>query len=142
MTEPGGPAWTQTTYVPFATTSRLARGQALAVGVRSATCETAEYGEVPLVDAVATRDPATGAVALFLVNRATDGPTTVEVDLERTGVSTITETVAVWDDDLTAANTLAEPDRVRARTNDTARLAGGRLRIELPPVSWTAVALA
>ena len=142
MTEPGGPAWTQTTYVPFATTSRLARGQALSVGVRSATYETAAYGEVPLVDAVATHDPATGAVALFLVNRATDGPTTVEVDLERTGVSTITETVAVWDDDLTAANTLAEPDRVRARTNDTARLAGGRLRIELPPVSWTAVALA
>ena len=142
MTEPGGPAWTQTTYVPFATTSRLARGQALAVGVQSGTYETAAYGEVPLVDAVATHDPTTGAVALFLVNRAVDGPTPVEVDLGRTGVSTVAETVAVWDDDLTAANTLADPERVRARTNDTARLVDGRLVLELPPVSWTAVSLA
>jgi alpha-N-arabinofuranosidase len=142
MTEPGGPAWTQTTYVPFATTSRLARGQALAVSVDSGTYATAAYGEVPLVDAVATHDPSTGAVALFLVNRATDGPTTVEVDLARTGVSRITETVAVWDDDLTAANTLAAPDRVQARTNGSARLDDGRLRVELPPVSWTALHLA
>ncbi len=142
MTEPGGPAWTQTTYVPFATTSRLARGEALDVGVRSGTYTTAAYGEVPLVDAVATHDAASGAVALFLVNRATDGPTTVEVDLSRTAVSRIAETVAVWDEDLTAANTLAQPERVRARTNDTARLDDGRLRIELPPVSWTALSLA
>ena len=141
MTEPGGPAWTQTTYVPFATTSRLARGQALTVDVRSGTYGTAAYGEVPLVDAVATHDPATGAVALFLVNRATDGPTRVEVDVRRTGVSAVVETVAVWDDDLTAANTLADPERVRARTNDTARLVDGRLDVELPPVSWTAVSL-
>ena len=141
MTEPGGPAWTQTTYVPFATTSRLARGEALRVSVRSGTYATAAYGEVPLVDAVATHDAASGAVALFVVNRATDGPTPVEVDLGRTEVSRIAETVAVWDEDLTAANTLAQPDRVQARTNDTAQLDDGRLRIELPPVSWTALSL-
>ena len=104
--------------------------------------EFAAYGEVPLVDAVATHDPATGAVALFLVNRATGTPTTVDVDLSRTGVSRVAETVAVWDDDLTAANTLAEPERVLARTNDTARLHDGRRRVELPPVSWTALSLA
>ena len=142
MTEPGGPAWTQTTYIPFATTSRLARGQALAVSVEGGTYETAAYGEVPVVDAVATHDPQTGAVALFLVNRATDAATTVEVDVQRTGVSRITETVAVWDEDLTAANTLADPERVQARTNDTARLHDGRLHVELPPVSWTALSLA
>ena len=142
MTEPGGPAWTQTTYLPFATTSRLARGQALPVHVDGGTYETAAYGQVPLVDAVATHDPTTGAVALFLVNRATDGPTQVEVDLTRTGVTRLTETVALWDEDLTAANTLAAPQRVRARTNDTVRLDGGRLTVELPPVSWTALSLA
>jgi alpha-N-arabinofuranosidase len=48
----------------------------------------------------------------------------------------------MWNEDLTAANTLADPERVRARTNDTARLDDGRLRIELPPISWTAVSLA
>lgn len=34
------------------------------------------------------------------------------------------------------------PERVRARTNDTAHLTDGRLRLELPPVSWTALSLA
>ena len=29
MTEPGGPAWRQTTFFPFAITSRLAQGEAL-----------------------------------------------------------------------------------------------------------------
>jgi alpha-N-arabinofuranosidase len=80
-------------------------------------------------------------VALFLVNRATDAATSVAVDLTRTGVTTIAETVAVWDDDLSAANTLAAPQRVQARTNATARLDAGTLSVELPPVSWTAVAL-
>jgi len=31
MTEPGGPAWRQTTFFPFAATSRLAQGEALDV---------------------------------------------------------------------------------------------------------------
>ena len=49
---------------------------------RAATCcgsrstppmyETARYGEVPLVDAVATHDEEAGAVALFAVNRVAD----------------------------------------------------------------------
>ena len=47
MTEPGGPAWRQTTFFPFAITSRLAVGQALDVKLTSDTYTTAAYGEVP-----------------------------------------------------------------------------------------------
>jgi alpha-L-arabinofuranosidase len=32
MTEPGGPAWRQTTFFPFATTARLARGEVVGFG--------------------------------------------------------------------------------------------------------------
>ena len=61
MTEPGGPAWRQTTFFPFALTSRLARGSALELKLDVATpTRRAAYGEVPLVDAVATHDAATG----------------------------------------------------------------------------------
>src|SRR6478736_1554301 len=81
MTEPGGPAWKQTTFFPFATTSRLAVGNALEVRLESPTYRTEVYGEVPVLDAVATHDPETGAVALFLVNRDQSEAHEVTVDL-------------------------------------------------------------
>ena len=61
--------------------------------------------------------------------------------LTAVGAREVVETVAVWDEDLMAANTLAEPKRVHARVNDTARVRDGRLLATLPPVSWTAIAL-
>ena len=81
MTEPGGIAWKQTTYFPFATTSRLAVGHSLEVRLESPTYPTEVYGEVPLLDAVATHDPETGAVALFLVNRDQTEAHEVTVDI-------------------------------------------------------------
>ena len=46
MTEPGGPAWRQTTFFPFSITSRLAQGEALELKLDAPTYETKEYGEV------------------------------------------------------------------------------------------------
>ena len=74
MTEPGGPAWRQTIFHPFATTSRLARGTVLDVRVTCGTYPTAAHGDVPLVDAVATHDADTGRTAVFLVHRGPGRP--------------------------------------------------------------------
>jgi alpha-N-arabinofuranosidase len=49
---------------------------------------------------------------------------------------------SLHDDDMHAANTLHDPERVRLRPNDTARLSDGTLTVTLPPVSWTALTLA
>jgi alpha-N-arabinofuranosidase len=68
MTEPAGPAWRQPTFHPFAITSRLAAGQVLRVRADSPLLDTARFGEVPSVDAVATYDEETGKLAVFLVN--------------------------------------------------------------------------
>ncbi|MCZ2819687.1 alpha-N-arabinofuranosidase [Modestobacter sp. VKM Ac-2977] len=141
MTEPGGPAWRQTTFFPFALTSRLARGSALRVELSSETYRTTEHGDVPLVDAVATHDPETGATAVFLVNRAIEGPTTVTIDARSLGDVRVLETHTLNDDDPYAVNTLAEPTRVTPVANKSAHLQDGVLTIELPPVSWTAVSL-
>src|SRR3712207_8090042 len=45
-TEPGGPAWRQATYFPFAVTSRLAQGVALDVRVEAGSYDT-EIGRAP-----------------------------------------------------------------------------------------------
>ena len=45
------------------------------------------------------------------------------------------------DADVTAKNTLEEPDRVGLTANPTAAAAGGVMAVTLPPVSWTAIEL-
>lgn len=141
MTEPGGPAWRQTTFFPFAITSRLAQGDALELKLDAPTYATPRYGEVSLVDAVATHDASTGRTAVFLVNRSQDESVALTVDLGTLGEVSVLETHTLADDDVYAKNTLAEPERVAPRPNDTVRVDGGELTVTLPPVSWTAIAL-
>src|SRR4051794_11552828 len=141
MTEPGGAAWRQTTFFPFSLTARLAQGEVLKPALEVPGYSTERYGEAPLIDAVATRDPDTGAAAVFLVNRSLEDTVTVTVDAERLGALTIAETHTLADEDPYAANTLDAPERVAPAANESARLEDGVLTIELPPVSWTAVSL-
>ncbi len=142
MTEPGGPAWRQSTFFPFSITSRLARGTALRLPIEVPTYSTAAYGDVPLVDAVATHDDATGRSAVFLVNRSQSDEVVVEVDVSALGEVTVLESHTLADSDVYAKNTLEDPERVAPRANESAQIAaGGVLRVALPPVSWTALAL-
>lgn len=142
MTEPGGPAWRQTTFFPFSTTSRLARGVTLELKLDCPKYDTGRYGEVSVVDAVATCDAESGATSVFLVNRSMDEAVTIDIDVRLLGDVTLGEVESLYDDDIHAANTLSEPDRVRLRPNETARLENGTVTITLPPVSWTALTLA
>lgn len=141
MTEPGGPAWKQTTFFPFAVTSRLGRGEALRVNVTCDAVSTAKFGEVPSIDAVATRDADAGTGAVFLVNRSVSEAVTVTLDVSSLGASAITEALTLADEDVYAKNTLDQPERVNLTANASAVLADGTLTVTLPPVSWTAVAL-
>jgi len=140
MTEPGGPAWRQTTFFPFAATSAHGRGVALDVGVRSGTYTTERFGEVALVDAVATHDAEAGRYAVYAVNRAMDAPTELTIDLSELRDASALEVTArvLADADLDAANTLDDPDRVALTALPFTR-DGSFLRVTLPAVSWTEV---
>lgn len=70
MTEPGGPAWRQTTFFPFADAARYGRGQVLQLSTQSPTLDTARHGTVPVLHATAVTG-ADGATTLFAVNRDT-----------------------------------------------------------------------
>jgi alpha-L-arabinofuranosidase len=142
MTEPGGPAWRQTTFFPFATTSALARGTSLELHVESPTYETALYGEVPVVDAAATYDAETNATAVFAVNRSLTEEVTLELDVELLGGVGTVSARSLHDDDIHAANTLDDQERVGLKDNTTAQLRDGKVVVTLPPVSWTALTIA
>ena len=143
MTEPGGPAWRQTTFHPFATTSRLAQGEVLRPSIEAGTYANERFGDVPLVDAVATYDASAGRASVFLVNRSVSEPMRVEVALEGLGLARVAEVVSIHDEDPFAQNTREQPERVTPRGDVPAELdpASATLSVTLPPLSWTAVAL-
>ena len=140
MTETGGPAWRQTTFHPFALTSRYARGQVLKLEVTCPVTPTAKYGDVPLIDAVATWDEESGETALFLLNRGIEAATDVEIDVRTLGGAHLEQ-----------ATVIANPDRhwsasrddqsVGPRPLETASLDSGVLKLNLPPVSWSMIRL-
>ena len=142
MTEPGGPAWRQTTFFPFALTSRLAKGSTLEVQLTSDTYTTEAYGEVNLIDAVATHDESTGRTAVFLVNRSQTDEATVTIDLTALDGVSVLDAQTLTDADIQARNTLEDQERVGLRPNDSVVVGDGTLAVTLPPVSWTALALA
>ncbi|NLF04754.1 MAG: alpha-N-arabinofuranosidase [Actinomycetales bacterium] len=141
MTAPGGPAWRQTTFFPFALTSHLARGVSLDVRVEVASTSTAVYGDVPLVDVAATYDDGENQAAVFLLNRSLTDPLDVTVEIPASLAGADVEAVTLHDADPKATNTRENPDRVAPASNPTARLDGTSLTLTLPPVSWTAVRL-
>jgi len=140
MTEPGGPAWRQTTFHPFAQASRAARGEVLRVSVDAPLQPTAVHGDAPLVDAVVTVDRESRTASAFLVNRSTTETVTVVLDSTALGEVTGASGQVLSDADPYARNTLAEPERVLPRAADVT-LAPGAVRVELPPVSWAALDL-
>jgi alpha-N-arabinofuranosidase len=139
--EPGGPVWKQTTYHPFALTSRYGRGTVLRVEPSSPSYETKWFGEVPLLDAVAVLSDA-GEVSLFAVNRSQTAPMALDVDLRAWPGYQVVEHVALADDDHDAVNTASEPDRVVPRVLDAPAVDGGRLTAQLPALSWNLIRLA
>ncbi|MFG2472291.1 alpha-N-arabinofuranosidase [Streptomyces canus] len=143
MTEPGGPAWRQTTFFPFAQASRYGRGRVLQVNVDSPVYATGKFGDVPLLQATAVLDEATGAVTVFAVNRGQSDALPLEIDLR--GFDDLTRVVehsVLCDPDPDAHNTLAEPERVTPTAADGTVLTGGTLRATLPALSWNVIRLA
>jgi alpha-N-arabinofuranosidase len=147
MTEPGGPAWRQTTFHPFAAAGRYGRGRVLQVDVDGPVYGTARFGEVPLLHATAVREEETGAVTLFAVNRSQQTELPLQVALRGLGVTEVVEhSLLAADGDPEARNTLTDPDRVvprAARTGERAAIAadGTALSASLPPLSWNVIRL-
>jgi alpha-N-arabinofuranosidase len=141
LTEPGGRAWRQTIFYPFAQAARLARGRVLRGLIESSCYPTERFGEVPMLHATATYDDDTGELCLFAVNRNTTETLPLTADLRGFGTLQVAEHSVLADDDLQAVNTAEDPDRVAPRRGTGARLDDGQLTVGLPPASWNVLRL-
>ncbi|MEJ7707340.1 MAG: alpha-N-arabinofuranosidase [Nocardioidaceae bacterium] len=141
LTQPGGAAWRQTIFHPFAQVARYARGEVLRVETRSPTYQTPLYGDVPVVDATATYDEQAGELTAFAVNRSRTEPIEITVDLRDFPEGWTLEATALHHDDPSTRNVAEYPDQVAPRPLEQAHLDDRQLRAVLPAVSWSVIRL-
>lgn len=139
--EPGGPAWRQTTFYPFALSRRHAQGEVLRIEPKSPTYATARHGEVPAVDAVASRDPGSGEVSIFAVNRHPEQTVRLRLGVAALDDVRVVEALTLADADPLASNTQDDPERVVPAAIE-ATIDEEEVQVDLPPVSWTCIRLA
>ncbi|MEO7587481.1 MAG: alpha-N-arabinofuranosidase [Arachnia sp.] len=140
--EPGGAAWRQSIFWPFARMAAMARGQILRPAIASDRVSTERHGDVDLVDVSCTWDEGPGRLVLFLANRGLDEPAEVSVrlgGLAATGVA--------------RAEVLTVPDggdRLTSNTEDRqpvglvplpVEVQGTSVSLTLPALAWAAVEL-
>jgi len=133
MTVPGGPAWRQTIFHPFALSAPMAGGQLLPVDIDVPCLNTARYGSVPVVQAVACVGGEPAAVHLFAVNR--DPVHDVDVRVELAAPAVRFEVTTLSGPDPNATNNAANPDRVLPVTAEQ----NASDPVRLPPASWTRI---
>lgn len=142
MTVNGGGAWRQTIYYPFQHASLFGRGTALNLNVRSPHYIDAEFGEVPMLEAVGVFNPQNDEITLFAVNRSLEKPLPLESAGQDLSGYRVKEHLVMAHPDLKAVNTLENPNTVVPVRCEGAHLTGGKLTAELPAASWNVIRLA
>lgn len=141
-TEPGGAAWRQTIFHPFALASRHARGEVLRAAVDAPARRGHLHPEMPCLVASATWDERAGQLAVFALNRHLTQEQDLHVELRGLPPATrVAHALELHHADMNACNTAAAPDTVAPRTHDGAQLEPRGLRARLKPGSWNVFVL-
>ena len=107
----------------------------LRTAVVGPSVSTAAYGDVDALLCAATYDPASGDLVIFAVNRGRAAPIELSTSLAAFRRARLVEHLLLHDENSSACNTEADPDRVVPRVGG-AELADDTLTAVLPPVSW------
>ena len=141
MTEPGGKAWRQPIFFPFADVANLARGVTLRQAVTSETFATRTLGEVDYLLSSTTLDVDAKRICVFALNRHMSEPMDLSVELRGLPAALqMVETRTLAGHALDAVNSAAgEP--VHPLPHEGAAVDGGRLSATLQPASWNVFVL-
>lgn len=141
FTETGGAAWRQTIFHPIAAASRFGHGEVLRLKVDTTTFETKAHGAVPHLLATGIRNPETGEVAIFALNRSTTDEMDLSVDLRGLDGLKVVEASELHDADRKKTNSKDAPDAVSPKPNDSAKVSGSLFTARLKPQSWNVFSL-
>jgi alpha-L-arabinofuranosidase len=127
----------QTIYYPYSWALKSAKGDVLELLAQSPTYEVPGMDPVPYIDAAATRDPATGQTALFILNRDLSRAREIELVWEDLVPGKIAASQVLTGEDLKAANSFEAPERVHPQPFEKPSTSNQRTRFEVPARSYT-----
>jgi alpha-N-arabinofuranosidase len=140
MTEPGGAAWRQTIFHPFAQAARWAHGEVLRPVINSPGYANAKHGELPYLCASVVDDAATGQTAIFMLNRHLTDEMDLSITLRGLGHERrLVSAEQLHSADLNATNTVDTPDRVAPQPLEGIALLDEQLSVRLKPASWNVI---
>jgi alpha-N-arabinofuranosidase len=143
-------SWLQTTpdallkqpsFYPFMLVSTLARGNALDLNLQAPVVETKQFGAVPVLDVAGSVDAESGKSALFIVNRSQTDRVVAEVAWQDAAPAAVDQAWQMAGSDVKAVNSFAQPDNLVAKPIAAPRIQDGKLTLDLPPLSFTALSL-
>jgi alpha-N-arabinofuranosidase len=105
----------------------------------SSTYDVSGIGQVPHLDIVGTADSASGAVALFILNRDLEKSRQFEINWEGNIPGAVQQALVLTGDDLKAVNGFDAPERVKPKAADKPSSSGGKTRIEVPAKSYSVI---
>lgn len=132
-------AWRQTTFFPFAYTSRFGRGKTLITRVEAPAIKSARFGEVDAIDAITTYDERNKKVAIFVVNRSLTETIDTEILLSGFKNLKVVDQVTMESSEWMATNNASNPIRVEPSLTQTASVNGNSIEVKLAPVSWQVI---
>jgi alpha-N-arabinofuranosidase len=142
LTEPGGPAWRQTIWWPFALTSQYGRGQVLHTPVVAPVYDAKNRDAVPVIKSVTVlADTKDGpALHIFMINREPSGaPVDIEIDVRGCFPCGSMVHHCIRHDVLRTENTIDNPNAVMPTVDGHPVGSDGKIRIRLSGWSWNLV---
>ena len=136
MTEPGGPAWRQTTYYPYLFASIYGRGTALNLSVKSPGYDADVADNVSYLDISGVHDKQNNVLTFFAVNRHGSESLALEVALNGFGAGRVIDHQVITHTDLKAVNSLQSQNTVAPRKGTGVSVDGNILTGQLPPYSY------
>lgn len=130
----------QPSYFAFKLVSNLARGEALDASVSAPILETKQYGPVPLLDVSASYDAEKEQGAVFLVNRSQTESVVTDLVWQDGKSFQVDKAWQLAGSDPKEANSWDEPNRLIANAVPVPVVDAGRATLNLPPLSFTALA--
>jgi alpha-N-arabinofuranosidase len=141
MTQPGGKAWRQTIFFPFADVANLARGVAVRQVVSSERFSSKTLGDLDYVLSSVCHDATTKRICVFVLSRQLTEAIDLTVDLRGVdGALHMESDRLLAGFDLKAVNS-AEREAVRRSRNPSGTVDGCTLTVNLPPASWSVFVL-
>jgi alpha-N-arabinofuranosidase len=141
-TEPGGAAWRQTIFHPFALAARHARGVVLRPAIEAPARRGHLHPQMPYLVASATYDAQARRVAIFALNRHLAEEQELRVELRGLPrAAALHAALELHHADMNACNTEAAPHAVAPRAHARARLEPDGLQACLKPGSWNVFVL-